>query len=130
MTFDCRKRTTQPLRQCLQALVGVGVAQPDHLAVVDLPVPTRGSGESVEVFRSHRDVQHASNLGPLWRRSARDIARNVVLNDRLIEAVDDQRAIAAGSLRGGDQRLLTAPPGSRGAGGQWLLQELILEDGG
>jgi len=56
--------------------VRIGVPQPYDLAVVDLAMPTRDSGEAVEVFALDGDIQPPPNLGPLRRRSACDIARD------------------------------------------------------
>jgi hypothetical protein len=100
------------------------------LAVVELAMPTRDSGEAVEVLGLHGDIQPPPNLSPLWRRCARDIARDVVLDDCPVKTVDDQGALAAGSLRGGDQCQLAAPYHSGCACRKRLLQQLILEDGG
>ena len=87
----------------------IGIPQAYDLAVVDLAMPTRDSGEAVEVFGLHGDIQPPPNLSPLWRRCARNKARDVVLDDCPVETVDDQVALAAGSLRGGEQCQLAAP---------------------
>ena len=98
--------------------------------MIDLAMATGDSRKAVEVLWLNGDVQLAPNLGPLWRRRSRDIAGNVVLHDRPVEAVDDQRTIPAGGLRGGQQCQLTTPFRSGRTCGQRLLEKLILEDGG
>jgi hypothetical protein len=110
--------------------VRISIPQAYDLAVVDLAMPTRDSGEAVEVLGLHGDTQLPPNLSPLWRRCACDIAGDVVLDDCPVETVDDQGALAAGSLRGRDQCQLAAPYHSGCAWRKRLLQQLILEDGG
>ena len=52
--LDRGERAAEPVGQGLQALVRVGVAQPDDLVVVDLAVPAVDPGQGVEVLGLRR----------------------------------------------------------------------------
>jgi hypothetical protein len=94
------EREAKPVGQHLQALVWIGVAEAYHLVVVDLTVPAGHPRQRVEALRLHRDVQLAANLCPLRTSRTGNVARDVILDNRAIEAVYDQRTCAAGALGG------------------------------
>ena len=67
----------------------IGVPKAYDLAVIDLAIPTGGPGQGVEVLGFYCDVQPTPNQSPLGRCGARNIACNVILNDRAVETVSD-----------------------------------------
>lgn len=82
VAFDRGEGTPEPLGQHLQALVRVGVPEAHHLAVVYLVMPTGDPGQRVEVLRLYGDAQPVTNLRPLRRGRACDVAGDIVFNDR------------------------------------------------
>ena len=100
----------------------VGVAQPQHLRVVDLPVAGADAGEGVEVLRLHGDAQRLADLLPLALRRPRHVAVDVVTDDRVVEAVGAQRAGGAGRLGLGHELRVVTAQIARGAGRQRVLQ--------
>jgi hypothetical protein len=84
VTFHSGQGAAESLRQHVQALVRIRLPEPYDLAVIDLAIPAGDPGHGVEVLRFHCDVQPPANQSALGRCGARDIACNVILDDRAV----------------------------------------------
>ena len=125
--LDRRQRAAESVRQGLQALVRIGVAEADDLVMIDLPVVSDDAGQRVEVLGRDGDPQPSTDLHPLRRGGAAGDAGHVMVGDRAIQTVLDQRTGEAGALGLPDQLGLPVPHGRRSAGRERLLQQRILE---